>query len=172
MCTNQTVVKYVKGEELFNLLAFCGIEGVVLKYRYPEFPYAHTIPSTPVSDADCTFSKIRSLPEETNERGGRTMACSLRGIIGKDPDKVSNNQIRRALKKNAAKLLETTGDFSANCSNEDFQYIDFLTLVDKLRKSDSCLNIEIIKHTTNMELYKILTIMTATKNKPKTLTKE
>ena len=153
MCRDQNALKDKKGEDLLKFWGICGVEGVVVKYRFPEFPYAHAIPSTPVSDADCTFSKIMSLPLETNERGGRAMACSLRGIIGKDPDKVSNNQIRRTLKKNAAKLLETTGDFSANCSSKDFQGIDLLTMFEKIKDQDNCLIIELIKQRANGELY-------------------
>ena len=152
MCRDHNTVMEMKGEDLLNYLAACGIETVVLKYRYPEFPHADDIPSTPVPDADCTFSKIMSLLVE-KERGELSMACSLRGIIGKDPDKVSNNEIRRTIKNNAAKLLETARNFSDNCSSEDFQDTDFLTLVDKIVESDKCMIIGMIKHRANAELY-------------------
>ena len=152
-CRVQKAGTAKKGEELLKDMAVCGIETVVLKYRHPEFPYVQPIPSTPVSDEDCTFHKITSLPLESNERGEISMACTLRGIIGKDPDKVSNKQIRRALKKNAAKLLETTRDFSANCSSEDFQDIDFESMYDKIMESDKCMAIEIIRQAANAELY-------------------
>ena len=134
----------LKGEELFRHLSSCGLEAMILKIRHPDLPVIMDIPNITVSDADCTYSKIRQL--EVHDKVNLSLACSLRGIIGKDPETISDNKIRRTAWKNAEKLWNTTKDYSQNCSREEFKDFGVEDYVNGMVEQNECLIIEMIRN--------------------------
>ena len=132
----------MRGDKLLTFLGRYTLEMVIFKFRHPDFPFASDIPTSPVSEADCTYSKLKA--QENSDKTQGVMACLLRGIIGRHPDTIGDNEIKKTFKKNLEDFMETITSYDLNCSREEFENIDAEAILKQ--KQDDCIFIEILKH--------------------------
>ena len=144
ICRDIDILQRIKGEEFFKHMGFCGLERLVLQFKYNV-----TLPSAIYPENECTYSKIREVPTPGRLWKDRMVACILRGLIGKDPKTLSYAEIRNTIKENYSKLLESSKKYALNCSNRDFSNFTIDSVLQELARDDECLIIELIKQSAN-----------------------
>ena len=142
ICLDHSYIQSLEGPQMLNVLTNCLMDGIVLRFKYPNKPGPFYGPAlTHVEWSDCTFTALKT--STSRDRGRVLFNCLVRGVPGMDMSSASADTITERVRNNADQMVQSADDFAReNCTDDITQNVN----ADNIEEHQDCFSFQILKH--------------------------